>query len=848
MTTSPQTSATLLQKVGPHLLVLLAFLVISFAYFSPVLQQKGLYQHDVKMAEGMAKANKDYHKKNKTLALWTPTMFAGMPAYMIYMDYPASFSTHIGRALVNTLPEPVNLLFLYLLGAYIGLVLLGCGPGVAALGAVAYAFSAYNIINIGAGHISKTIAVATTPPFVAAVLLTFQGRYWWGGALTAFFAAVHQYSNFIQMSYYLVLALLIITVMELVRSIREKQVKRWLQAVGILAVGGILSVATHTSRYWVNYEYAAETIRGKSELSDSPANLLGNKSEEAQAKPPKEGLDKGYAFQWSYGKAESLNFLIPNLMGGGSSTGFSEDSEVLRVVSRASGQFQMSAQDFYYALAGNGLIPGAYWGDQPGTGGPAYMGALLLFLTVFCFLISKNYLKWWALGTALLFMMLAWGSNWAWFNYFLFDYFPLFNKFRAVTMVLSILPLAWIVIVGLGLQELSLWARQEAAAKAASQKLLLRHLRNAAIGLGGLVLMMALLGGFFFDFSNDYDQQIAAALQQATGSEQLANELLYAAQQDRADLMRADAWRSFFFIALGALALWILLLGRVSWAVFVWLTATLVLADLWLVDKRYLNNEQFVRKSQAAIKKTAADEQILRDTTYYRVLNLTVSPFNDATTSYYHHSVGGYHAAKLRRYQDLIEGHISRNNTEVLHMLNTKYIVVNDREGKGAQVQENPQALGAAWLVPDWRLVSNADEELKALQNFEAAKIAIVHEQFKEQLAGLSPQNNAEDRIVLLQRSPDMMRYETQSASPRLAVFSEIYYDKGWQAYIDGQAVPHLRANYVLRALVVPAGKHQVEFRFEPKAYYQGEKITLAASVLWLLWIGLGLFVHFRKK
>ncbi|MGD1840754.1 MAG: hypothetical protein ACFB0B_07645 [Thermonemataceae bacterium] len=844
----------LLPKAVPHLIAIVAFLVISIVYVSPVLQGKTLHQHDVKQSESLAQNNINYRAKTGILPLWAPSAFSGMPAYMVYMDYPNSIPTHIGRFIVYLFPTPINLIFLYLLGAYLAMTLLGYNPYISALGAVAYAFAAYNIINIGAGHISKVVAVATAPPFIAAVIITYRGKIWLGGALTALFAAIHQYSNFIQITYYLTFSLVILGIIEFVLAIKKDKLKEFALATLIILAAGAISISSHISRYWSHYEYSKETIRGQGELSKEAIFVVYpelDTLEKEENKLVSSGLDREYAFKWSYGKTETLNLLIPNFSGGSSFQGFEQDSETFNTIVTYSSQFQMPPNQFINLLYQNGLMPSVYWGDQhAGTGGPAYMGALVIFLFVFSMIASKHPLKWWGLASVILFLMIAWGKYLAWFNDFMFYYFPLFNKFRAVTMVLSILPLPIILVIGLGLKEVyDYFKLSEEKAQQEKKQSLLNALKYTTIGVGGLVLLLALVGGALIDFEYISDVKIQQALASATQSNAFGNALIDAAREDRIALMKADAWRSLAFISLGAGALWLALLRKIPPVALGIGLILLILIDLWMIDKRYLNDDSFVSKRETIRQPTAADQEILRDEGHYRVLNLTVDAFNDATTSYYHNSIGGYHGAKLRRYQELIEAHISQNNLQVINMLNTKYIIVADENRKPA-VRVNEQALGNAWFVKEYKMVDNAEEELKALKDFNALQTAIIDQRYKKKIGDLKVKYTPSNSIVLQSHTPDELTYEANVATPQLAVFSEIYYNNqlGWNAYIDGKPIEHFRVNYVLRGLVIPKGKHTIQFKFEPTSYHTGETITLIASILLIVFLIGGVWMSIRRK
>jgi len=696
----------ILQKSLPHLLVFLAFLVITFLYFTPVFEGKTLAKNDVIQSKGAAKEINDYREKTGRYPLWTNSMFGGMPAYLVGTDYPNSWSTKLGRVFVNLFPEPVNYVLLYLVGFYILLAALNFAPGLAALGSVAFAFGSYNLINVEAGHISKALAMGYLPPIIGGVILAFRGRYWLGGALTGLFLALQLYGNHIQITYYLFLTLALYGVIELVYAIREGRLKTYLAAAAVLIVAVGLAFGSHASRLLTTNEYSKESIRGRSELTKTGS-------------PGEGGLERDYAFRWSYGKLETFTLLVPNLYGGSSVGSLGPSSETFEAIERQAGRDQ--ARQFTAQLP-------LYWGEQPGTGGPAYAGAAVCFLFVLALFLIKDRIKWWLLASTVLLVSFAWGKNFA-FNDFLFNYFPFFNKFRAVTMTLTLVQ----VFLALG------------AALAVREVITGKHTWNTlkkplawSLGLtAGLALVFALIGGALFDFTAETDAQ-----------QGLPAWLLEALRSDRQSLLRTDALRSVFFILAAAGLLLAYVFKRLNATVLALTLSLVVLVDLFTVDKRYLNNEDFVAKRQAArLEPTAANQAILQDTTHYRVLNLTVSPTDDATTSYFHRSIGGYHGAKLQRFQELytyvigpelqrlVTGLQSQSFTPgafsglpALNMLNTKYLILGTEAQAAVQ---NPYALGNAWFVRNYRVVPNADAEIEAVKNFDPALTAVVDARYQ---------------------------------------------------------------------------------------------------------------------
>ncbi|WP_448530576.1 hypothetical protein [Raineya sp.] len=850
----------ILPKVLPHTIAVVLFVIISLAYMSPVMKGKNLRQHDVIQSLGAAHQSQEYYKKTGDFPFWNPYMFSGMPNYMIYMDYPSSISVHLGRMLVNLLPEPANLLFLYMLGAYVGLCLMGFSPWLSFLGAVSFAFTSYNIINIDAGHISKCLSVAFIPPIIGAVWQVYRGKYILGGILLMFFSAIHQYANFVQMTYYLGLTLLIFALVEFIIAIIQNNLKHFVIASAVAIIAGVLSMSNHINRYMVVNEYVKNTTRGKNELSDSPENVvLGASAKKSKTQNNAGGLDKEYAFRWSYGIGETLNFLIPNAYGGSSFETPAENSKLMEALQEEASKYNLQAENLFNYLLSQGALPAMYWGEQPGTGGPAYMGAVLLMLFVWSMLISKNPLKWWVLGAVLLCVSIAWGKNF-FLNDFFFDYLPLFNKFRAVTMILSFMPIFLVIGAALGLQETQNILQE-------NPDIFWKKLRVFAIFFAGTLLIFAMAGGLFFDFRSTQDRML---IKEGGEMADLFKNLVRAAQYDRLSLFKADAWRSFVFVMLALLALWALWKKYIKFEIAIAVISLLSLIDLLGVAKRFLNNEKFVEKEEArTLEPSPTDESILKDTSYYRVLNLG-NPFNDASTSYFHHSAGGYHGAKLRIYQDIISGHLDKEiqalykNLQdsagkltqgstykpVIDMLNIKYFIVPLQGGKSIAIQ-NPDALGAAWIVPEYKLVENADEELKALKNLNIRKMAVLRKQKgTDNLSSVQWDSLA--KIRLTKHSPNEMVYEFEAKAPQLVLFSEIYYrmgESGWQAYLDGKPAEYFKANYALRGMVVPAGKHTITFRFEAKVYQDGEKLALISSILMvLLLLGGGFYLWKKSK
>jgi len=816
---------------GLHLAIIGFFVVICFAYFSPVLQGKGPAQSDVLQAKAMQKEIMDYKAKDGKGPLWTNQMFGGMPAYQIWVQYPMNGASHVISFIKTVLPDPVDVVLLYLLGAYLLFCVLKVNPYLAAAGAVAFAFTSYNFIIIAAGHSNKALAIAFIAPIFASIIMTLRGKYWIGGSLTALFLSLEIRANHIQMTYYLFIALLIYIGIELYHAFKEQKIAAFGKALSFLAIGTVLALMVNAGTLWTTYEYGKESNRGKS-------NLTTDRAEE------KSGLSKEYAYGWSQGVGESFTFLIPNLYGGATSIDalMKPTSHVYKTLEGVVGGDPSQA---IQQLAGQFGVQ-QYWGEKPGTSGPFYFGAIICFLFVFGLLIVRNRLKWWILGTTVLFMLLSFGKNFPLISDLFFNYFPLYNKFRAVESIIA--------LVGLLVPILAFLAIRELQDGKYEQKAMVKKLAIAAGITGGFSLLVAIMPTVFFSFTSANHAQMVQALTQALNNnvgvaQNLANALI----SDRVDLARADALRSFLFIAVGFALVWAYLTKKMGMQLAFILLGLAVLLDMWQVDRRYLNNNNFANKKDLENHFQARDVDtfIMADKDPdFRVLDLSISSFSDASASQFHKTVGGYHAAKLKRFQELIDNQFSKSiNQDVLDMLNTKYIITQDQQTGAYKMQRNPTAAGNAWIVQSVQFAKDADEEMKAISSFDPLKEAIVDEQYKGlmDLKKVGP-GGPSAMIKLDSYHPDHLQYSYSTPNDVIAVFSEIYYDKGWKMYIDNAEKPYFRADYVLRAAQLPAGNHKVEFKFEPSSYYIGEKISLAGSLLLVAALGFSFWDDKKKK
>ncbi len=794
--------------------------------------------HDVQEASAAAREIREIAKETGEKPQWTDAVFSGMPGYMIDYNYPYILVYKVVMAVVTVLPNTANIVFMVMLSMYILLIVLGCNSWLSALGAAAYGLGTFGIVSLEAGHVSKLFAMAYGAGMLAGVILALRGRYWLGAALMGFFMCMELGANHIQITYYLFMSIGLYVLIEGIALIRAGKTRQLALGLATLAVAGALAAGSFGKRLLVLNQYTKETIRGKSELTAKTTNPDG-KSPSSESKG---GLDKDYAFTYSYGKAETLTLLIPNAFGGASGGGLTTDSE------------------FYKAMTTRGIEPSAakqmaelgaptYWGDQPMVGGPAYAGAALLFLFILSMFILRGSVRWWLLSATLLMIMLAWGKNLLFFNEFLFDNLPYLNKFRAMTMAFCLAQLFIAAGAALGIQAI------------VDQKLTFTQLKQPfLISLGltaGLAAVLALFSGAFFSFQTPND---LAILGRYFGEG--AKDFQVALINDRQSLFRADAFRSVILVLLAAGTVWLFLTNKLKAGIFYPLILAIVVFDLFSVDKRFLNNDDFITKTQAStlFEPTTADQQILQDKSLgYRVFDQTGSFMESNRTSYFHRSIGGYNTTRLRRYNELINFAFQSNTLNILNMLNAKYVIQNgpsnpndpQQAPAGPMALPNPEVMGAAWFVGTVQQVANADEEMAAMKTLNARDSAVVDKRFAPQLGNLpSTMDHTGSTIQLTSYRPDKLLYESNATRDGLAVFSEVYYrgETDWQAFIDGKPVPHLRANYVLRALRIPAGKHAIEFRFDPPLAHTGDTIDLISNVLLLLLIAFVIFHEGRNR
>ena len=818
---------TNLRSLTPHLVALLLFIVIAFAYFLPVIEGKELVAHDTDSWRSMAQETIEYNKSHDDVTLWTNSMFGGMPNYQISMVQPNNVLQYVEKVIMS-FPRPVSNVFLYLICFYILLLSFGLKPWQAIAGAIGFTFASYNFIVIAAGHNSKAITIAYVAPLIGAVFLAFREKRFLGAVLTAFFLSLAIRANHIQILYYTLIILFFFAIVEFIFSIREKKFPDFLKSAGVLIIAAIIAVGMNATSLLTTYEYSHYTMRGKS-------NGLTADTQSSQ-----HGLNKEYITQWSYGVDETLTLLIPDFMGGASTGKLSLKSETaghLKNLGVPDGQIKQIVTQ----------LP-LYRGTQPGTSGPVYLGAIVIFLFVLSFFVVDKKLKWWLVPMIILTMMLSWGKNFMPLTDFFIDYVPMYNKFRAVSMTLF--------ATGFGIALLAFLAMKEVYEGNISKEKLTKSITVSALITGGICLVFALVPSLAGSFVSPQDAQFQ-------GDYAFLKDTL---PPDRQSLLRSDAFRSLVFIILGAFVLWSFVKGFLKKNVSIALLAFFILIDLFPVAKRYLNDDNFESKRPTQlVQKTPADEAILQDKSQFRILDATVDIFNDATPSYFHKNIGGYHAAKLRRYQELINmqltGEIGKlfgafgsattaesitpvfDSLRVMNMLNIKYVIYN----KQAPPLVNPYHNGNAWFVNNIRIAQDANEEMKLLGEIDTRHELVIDKSLASALPSkVTPDSTA--KISLKSYAPNHLIYSVDTKTDQVAVFSEIYYDKGWKATIDGKEVPYTRVNYLLRAMPLKAGSYDVEFRFAPGSYSTGNLLALISSVLLIIGLATYLFLFFRKK
>ena len=806
-----------IKRLLPDIIVIAFFAVISFVYFCPaVTEGRILSQHDSVAGIGAGQEHSEYHKRTGKMTRWTNSIFGGMPTYQMAPSYESTnLLSKIAELYHLYLPTYVWYVFVMLLGFYILLRAFNFKVWMSALGAIIWAFSSYFFIIIAAGHIWKLMTLAYIPPTIAGMVLIFRKKYLLGGLLTALFVALQINSNHIQMSYYFLIVMLAMYIAYGIMARKQQEMSHFLKATGVLVLAGILGICINLSNLYHTYEYSKESMRGKSELvKENSANQTNS------------GLERDYITQWSYGIGETFTLLVPNTKGGA--------SVPLAMNEKAMEKANPMYMNIYRQI-------GQYWGEQPGTSGPVYVGAFVMFLFVLGLFIVKGPMKWALLVATILSILLSWGKNFMGFTDFFIDYIPMYSKFRTVSSILVVAEFTIPLLAMLALKE---WVERPQLLKENRKEILI------SLGLtGGLALLFALAPKLFF---SSYVSSMEMHALQGIPADQLVP-LLANLEEVRMSMFTSDAWRSVFIILIGINLLWMYSAGKLKQNVLVGALIVLCLVDMWDVNKRYLYDGQFVEKQEQTrtFEPTETDKIILQDKDLnYRVLNLASNTFNENNTSYWHKSIGGYHAAKLRRYQEMIEEHISTEMNSlfkevaeaggdmdsldaskfpVLNMLNARYFIFPLEGGQTVPLR-NPFALGNAWFVDEVQYVNNANEEIEAIHDIDPLHQIVVDKRF-ESIVKASSASDSTCSITLTAYEPNDLKYEVNSSKGGTVVFSEIYYP-GWQAYIDGEKVEHGRANYILRAMNVPAGQHVVEFKFDPDTLHATETIAYIAFAL----------------
>lgn len=780
-----------LSQLLPYIVAIVSFIAIAGFYFAPQFEGKSLQMHDITQYEGMSHDIEQHKKDTGEDPKWTGNLFGGMPAYLISARYESVILKHTMKVL-EFMGAPASLIFIAMFGFFVMLSLWGLNPWVGIVPSLAYGLSTYFFIIIGAGHYTKMVAAAYIPLLMGAVFFTYRKNMWIGAALAAFFGSLEIAASHPQITYYFVMVLAAYWVNECVCAVKAKTVPRLVKATLLLVLAAALAVGSNLAPLWYINQHSKDTIRGGTELTQEGTDVLPSKTQGS-------GLDIDYATGWSYGRTESFNMFIPNLMGGSSEGSFSSDGDVAQSLGK------------YNARAMATQLP-SYWGEQPMTSGPTYIGAVIMFLCVLGLFLLSGRNKWWIISIMGVALLLAWGKNLMWFTELFFNILPGYNKFRTVAMILIIVE--WCVPFVAALTLAKLWSGNY------SREQLMRALKNAVYITAGVALMFALFASALFGFDAVSDAQMPADVVEAMKSERLS-------------MLRGDAMRSLMFVLMGAAVVWLYGVHKIKRGALIALLALLVCADLIPVNIRFLPQSKFVATHNTQIKPTEADLLILEDTTLgYRVANLSLSIFNDATTSYFHRSVGGYHGAKLQRYQDVIDRHLSQMNWEVYNMLNTKYIIGSDKESNRLHVQTNHDANGTAWFVEKLDFVSSPNQEIDALSSINTKTEAVVDKRFESMVKDVNAGTDSTATIEMTDYAPNHLTYKYRAAHEGVVVFSEIYYDKGWTAYIDGAEAPYFRADYILRAMVVPSGEHTVEFKFRAPDYDILSNITLISSLL----------------
>ncbi|MFR9620730.1 MAG: hypothetical protein SNH63_05875 [Rikenellaceae bacterium] len=807
-----ETLQTRLKGFVPFALALTLYIIFALIYFAPQLSGNVVVQSDVTQYTGMAQEIVETREATGVDPQWSGSLFSGMPAYLITVEYPSDIIAAIRGQITGIMDTPAAFILFAMLAMWGMLVMMGVNGYVAIVGGAMYGLSTYFFLIIEAGHLTKMWALAYAPLMMGAIWMTLRGRMLWGAALTALFVSIEISAQHPQITYYFLMAAAALWLSELWFAARSGRLGDLARRTTLLVVAGALGAMTHLSALWYVADHTPLTLRGGSELAHHEGGLTSDK-----------GLDLDYATNWSYGKVESFNLLIPSFVGGGSTTGFSADGKVAEALRP-------------YRLSHVAEQLPAYWGGQPFTSGPTYLGAVVLFLACMGFGMSKGRERWWILAITILMLLLSWGRNMMWFTELMFNILPGYNKFRTVSMTLVVVEWTAPLLATFALAKL--WSGDYAQGKGIN-----RVIAWSAGATAGVAIIMAAAGGALFDMSNTQD---IAMLVRGGFPQNIAQAVASAMEAERASILAADAIRTVLYVVAAAAVVWVYTREIISRRIMLAVCGVLAVADLGGVAWRHLSHENFTTPSSSKITATAADREILRDggEVGYRVMNIAANTFNDATTSYFHRSVGGYHGAKLARYQDVIDNYLIQRDSAVLDMLNTRYFIAPTADGASRQAVYRPSALGAAWFVDEVVRSSTPQQEIDMLGSIDLSRKAVVDKRFD-----ISTSTNSVDgQIRLVEYLPHHLTYKYKSDKPATAIFSEVYYDKGWRAFIDGVESPYFRANYILRGMELPEGEHTVEWHFRAPRWSLFEGVSLACGIVILLSLIALMVVEWRSK
>ncbi len=816
-----------LKKLLPHLIAIATFVIVSILFCKPAFEGKVLQQHDIVSVNGMEKNALDYKEKFGHLPLWNTNLFSGMPNYQVAIEGP-NYLLNFSKILSLGLPKPANFFFLACICFYLLCIAFRCNPFVGIFGALAFAYSTYDPVIISAGHDTKMMAIAFAPALLAGLIWLYEKKYLIGIAVTTLFATMEVTANHPQINYYVFIAIVFMTISYIIRWVKNKEWKHMVIALSLALLGALIGISNAGVTFFTTYDYAKYTMRGGKTIEATDKGIVQKKTS---------GLDNDYAFQYSLGKGEPVTLMMPNSYGGSSSQTFDENSNLVKQLVEK-GIPETNAMQLASSLP-------KYWGGiVEGTSGPVYLGVIACLLFIIALIVVKSQHKWWILSAVVLAIFMAWGKYFPAFNDFLFTTLPMYSKFRAPSMALVIPQLLVPLLAVLSLQQILFTA--------ATEEFLKTHFKKILYALGGIVVLIGIIY-LMNDYTAPVDKEIIAAYNNnAQGGAETGRMIISGMIADRKEMFSVDLLRLLGFAILLAALLFLRRRKIISSLVVVIILIVISTGDLFIAGKKYLGEDNYTDAdtyTETNFKASEADAFILQDKDpHYRVYNLAPDRFNESKSAYYHRSIGGYHAAKLRLYQDLIETQLSKNqmNMGVLNMLDTKYFLLPDQKTGVINVQKNDSAMGAVWFVKEIKTVNGPVEEIKALDNFDPAKTVFID---KAQIATVpTTAFDSSAKIKLMKYNNDEIEYVSDAKSDQFAVFSEIYYSAGWNGYIDGKKTPYYKVDYLLRGMPVPAGHHVINFKFEPASYKTGYTLaTIGNILLYLLLIG-GLYMSFRKK